>query len=116
MVLFCTWFAVEQERGIVEGALADLVRQLAMPSAPEVSLREGRWVKLICGASFEVTACFTNEKKKSRNSFMGSSTLNSTNQNHLSMFPLQDVVDIRNLSLVYTLAGGETSSFHTCTK
>ncbi|KAG0627559.1 hypothetical protein M758_2G210200 [Ceratodon purpureus] len=64
--------SVDQERESPSGALSDLVRQSATSSAtrfPEVSLREGRWVKLICGASFE------------------------------------DVVDIRNLSLVYTLAG-----------
>ncbi|XP_057959336.1 uncharacterized protein LOC131151889 isoform X2 [Malania oleifera] len=41
----------------------------SIPSSPIESLRNGNWVKLICGASFE------------------------------------DVVDIRNLSLVYTLAG-----------
>lgn len=64
--------SAEQDRNFVRGALLDLVRQSAMSSGsrtPELSLREGRWVKLICGASFE------------------------------------DVVDIRNLSLVYTLAG-----------
>ncbi|KAL2636188.1 hypothetical protein R1flu_007667 [Riccia fluitans] len=38
-------------------------------SSPEISLSEGHWVKLICGASFE------------------------------------DVADVRNLSLIYTLAG-----------
>jgi len=50
-------FAVEQDRFFVREALSDLVRQSAMSSgsrAPEVSLRAGRWVKLICGASFEV--------------------------------------------------------------
>ncbi|KAL5541974.1 hypothetical protein UlMin_009684 [Ulmus minor] len=41
----------------------------SVKSSPEESLQNGKWVKLICGASFE------------------------------------DVVDIRNLSLVYTLAG-----------
>lgn len=61
---------VEQDREFLRGALAELVRQSATAlRSPEVSLEEGRWVKLICGASFE------------------------------------DVVDIRNLSLVYTLAG-----------
>ncbi|XP_012084075.1 uncharacterized protein LOC105643537 isoform X2 [Jatropha curcas] len=50
----------------------NLVRKFQVPSvvcAPQESLQNGSWVKLICGASFE------------------------------------DVVDIRNLSLVYTLAG-----------
>lgn len=49
--------AVDQDRESLRGALSDLVRQSAISSAsrsPEVSLREGRWVKLICGASFEV--------------------------------------------------------------
>lgn len=60
-------FAVEQDRIFVRGALSDLVRHSAMSSGsrtPEVSLREGRWVKLICGASFEVSGCvvsFSNE-------------------------------------------------------
>lgn len=64
--------SVEPSSEFIREALSDLVRQSAMSNgsrSPEVSLREGRWVKLICGASFE------------------------------------DVVDIRNLSLVYTLAG-----------
>ena len=50
--------AVEQDRESWRGALTDLVRQSVTSSAsrsPEVSLREGRWVKLICGASFEVS-------------------------------------------------------------
>ncbi|KAK8622502.1 hypothetical protein V6N13_117413 [Hibiscus sabdariffa] len=50
----------------------NLVKSLGIPSkscSPHLSLQQGNWVKLICGASFE------------------------------------DVVDIRNLSLVYTLAG-----------
>ncbi|KAG0588613.1 hypothetical protein KC19_2G255900 [Ceratodon purpureus] len=53
--------SVDQERESLSGALSDLVRQSATSSSsrsPEVSLREGRWVKLICGASFErVFAC-----------------------------------------------------------
>ncbi|TYI95889.1 hypothetical protein E1A91_D01G030600v1 [Gossypium mustelinum] len=50
----------------------NLIKSFEIPSkscSPHVSLQQGNWVKLICGASFE------------------------------------DVVDIRNLSLVYTLAG-----------
>ncbi|KAG4213104.1 hypothetical protein ERO13_A01G034400v2 [Gossypium hirsutum] len=50
----------------------NLIKSFGIPSkscSPHVSLQQGNWVKLICGASFE------------------------------------DVVDIRNLSLVYTLAG-----------
>lgn len=55
-----------------------LITRIGIPSiitSPHESLREGHWVKLICGASFE------------------------------------DVADIRNLSLVYTLAGGERIGF-----
>ncbi|XP_022749055.1 uncharacterized protein LOC111298593 [Durio zibethinus] len=50
----------------------NLIKSIGIPSkscSPHISLQQGNWVKLICGASFE------------------------------------DVVDIRNLSLVYTLAG-----------
>ncbi|BBN04002.1 hypothetical protein MPTK1_3g01080 [Marchantia polymorpha subsp. ruderalis] len=43
--------------------------ELVCKSSPETSLIEGRWVKLICGASFE------------------------------------DIADVRNLSLIYALAG-----------
>nr|XP_043610420.1 uncharacterized protein LOC122582124 isoform X2 [Erigeron canadensis] len=44
-------------------------KKAAAPTLPHISLQNGNWVKLICGASFE------------------------------------DLVDVRNLSLVYTLAG-----------
>lgn len=50
--------AVEPSSEFIREALSDLVRQSAMSNgsrSPEVSLREGRWVKLICGASFEVS-------------------------------------------------------------
>lgn len=50
----------------------NLIKSIGAPfksCSPHISLQQGNWVKLICGASFE------------------------------------DVVDIRNLSLVYTLAG-----------
>ncbi|KAJ8767439.1 hypothetical protein K2173_017483 [Erythroxylum novogranatense] len=54
------------------GSVRNLVKTVGVPSlvsSPLEALRNGNWVKLICGASFE------------------------------------DVVDIRNLSLIYTLAG-----------
>ncbi|KAL3648570.1 hypothetical protein CASFOL_004973 [Castilleja foliolosa] len=58
--------------GVSFGNVQNLIQKTGIHStitSPHESLRNGNWVKLICGASFE------------------------------------DVVDIRNLSLVYTLAG-----------
>ncbi|KAM0984771.1 hypothetical protein ACFX2I_012051 [Malus domestica] len=61
---------VTSSKGLEE--VKNLIRTVGIPSktsSPAKSLENGKWVKLICGASFE------------------------------------DVVDIRNRSLVYTLAG-----------
>ena len=73
-------------------------------SSQLVSLVTGRWVKLICGASFEVN------KRKIFN--IANSTPGQAYVSRLLVIMtrivvyLQDVAHVRNLSLVYTLAGG----------
>lgn len=64
---FSMCFVVEQDRIFVRGVLLDFVCYLVMLSGLrilEVFLWEGRWVKFICGVSFEVSGCvvsFLNE-------------------------------------------------------
>lgn len=76
----------------------------SITTSPHESLQRGNWVKLICGASFEVRYIYPLSIIPSLGYLY--LTLSTNPLTHFSLF-LQDVVDVRNLSLVYTLAGGE---------